>query len=67
MGTLEVELNVLFIMLWLDMAPIDIKQSYCIQGVECLAHYLEVWPCRCVTVGMGFKTLVLAVCKPVFS
>ena len=25
-------------------------------------HYLEVWPCwsRCVTVGMGFKTLFLA-------
>jgi hypothetical protein len=31
-------------------------------------HYLEVWPCwsRCVTVGMGFKTLTLAAWKPVF-
>ena len=31
-------------------------------------HYLEVWPCwsRCVTVNMGFKTIVLATCKPVF-
>jgi hypothetical protein len=29
---------------------------------------LEVWPCwsRCVTVGVGFKTLVIAVQKPVF-
>jgi hypothetical protein len=32
-------------------------------------YYLEVWPCwgMYVTVGMGFKTLVLAAWKPVFS
>jgi len=31
-------------------------------------YYLEVWPCwsRCVTVGMGFKTLLLAVWNRVF-
>jgi hypothetical protein len=29
---------------------------------------LEVWPCwsRCVSVGMGFKILLIAVWKPVF-
>ena len=29
----------------------------------------EVWLCwsRCVTVGVGFKTLILAAWKPVFS
>jgi hypothetical protein len=32
-------------------------------------HYLEVWPCwsRCVIVDIGFKTLILAAWKPVFS
>jgi hypothetical protein len=32
-------------------------------------HCLEVWPCwsRCVTVGLGFKTLILAAWKPLFS
>ena len=31
-------------------------------------HYQEVRPCwsRCVTVGVGFDTLVLAAWKPVF-
>ena len=31
-------------------------------------HHLEVWPCwsRCVTVGVSFKTLILAAWKPVF-
>ena len=30
-------------------------------------NYLEVWPCwsRCVLVGVGFKTLILAAWKPV--
>jgi hypothetical protein len=32
-------------------------------------HYLEVWPGwrKGVTVGVGFKTLILAAWKPVFS
>ena len=32
-------------------------------------HYLEVWPCwsKCVTVGVGSKTLFLAAWKSVFS
>ena len=38
----------------------------------CLArewHYLQVWPCwsRCVTEGVGFKSLILDTWKQVFS
>ena len=38
------------------------------QGVTWAISYLEVWPCwsRYVTVGMGFKTLLLAAWKSVF-
>ena len=32
-------------------------------------HYWEVWPCwsRCVTVGIGFRTFLLAMWEPIFS
>ena len=32
-------------------------------------HYKEVWPCwrKCVTVGVGNKTLLQATWEPVFS
>jgi hypothetical protein len=31
-------------------------------------NYLELWPCwsRCITVGVGFETLILATWKLVF-
>jgi hypothetical protein len=34
-----------------------------------MAWLEEVWPCwrKCVTVGLGFKTLILAAWKPIFS
>jgi len=43
----------------------------CVMACVCLAQgvaYLEMWPCwsRCVTVGVGFNTLVLAAWKSVF-
>jgi hypothetical protein len=33
-----------------------------------MGHYWKVWPCwsRCVTVGVGFKTLILAAWRSVF-
>jgi hypothetical protein len=38
MGTSEVGLNVLFIMLWLDNSPL--RQAYGGQGVECDGLYM---------------------------
>ena len=54
---------------WTELAQVSVLLmvskpgiSQC-RGFEDAWHYLEVWPCwrKRVTVGMGFKTLVLAV------
>ena len=49
----------------LSEKKVDVMVCTCsAQGVA----LLEVWPCwgRCVTVGVGYKTIILAAWKPVF-
>ena len=80
MRTLKVGLNTFCIMLCLSMPPpIDScvwtslwgptnEMWWFVYSWTREWHHLEVWPCwtRCVTLGVGFKTLILAAWKSVF-